>query len=127
MGTATPAARTTDVESPIPEPGAAGGFDILGEGTQEVVLRVGGSSDVKQLASSISFALQDSRRVTLRGVGAGAVNQMVKAAAIARGYVASRGVDLIMRPGFTEVEMRDNADPSKMGKVTAIVLVVQVQ
>lgn len=127
MGAATPAIDpTVDIEAVQPEPGSPGGFDVIGEGTQEVVLRVGNSSDVKQLASSISFALQDSRKVTLRGVGAGAVNQMVKAAAVARGYVAGRGVDLIMRPGFTEVEMRDHNDPSKMTKVTAVILIVQV-
>ena len=127
VGTATPAsAAPVDAESAQPAPDSPGGFDVIGEGTQEVILRVGNSSDVKQLASSISCALQDSRKVTLRGVGAGAVNQMVKATAVARTYVAGRGVDLIVRPGFTEVEMRDHHDPSKMVPVTAIILIVQV-
>lgn len=123
MGAATPDA-IADVESVQPEGGK--GFDVIGEGTQEVVLRVGNSSDVKQLASSISFALQDSRKVTLRGVGAGAVNQMVKACAVARTYVASRGVDLIVRPGFTTVEMRDHNNPGQMVDTTAVILIVQV-
>jgi stage V sporulation protein SpoVS len=64
--------------------------------------------------------------VTLRGVGAGAVNQMAKACAIARGYVASRGVDLVVRPGFTTVQMRDHTDPSKMVDATAVIFVVSV-
>lgn len=124
MGAATPDAAIIDAESAQPEAGK--GFDVIGEGTQEVVLRVGNSSDVKQLASSISFALQDSRKVTLRGIGAGAVNQMVKACAVARGYVAGRGVDLIVRPGFVMVPMRDQNNPGQMVDTTAVILIVQV-
>jgi len=123
VGAATPDA-ITDTEAAQPESGK--GFDIVGEGTQECILRVGNSSDVKQLATSISFALQDSKKVTLRGVGAGAVNQMVKACAVARTYVASRGVDLIVRPGFVTIPMRDTANPGKMVDITAVILVVQV-
>lgn len=124
MGAATPDVVTDDSEQFVP----AGdkGFDTLGEGTQEAVFRVGTSSDVKQLASSISFALQDSRKVTLRGIGAGSVNQMVKACAVARGFVAARGVDLIVRPGFQMVAMRDRANPGRMVDTTAVILVVQV-
>ena len=121
MGAATPAADTT-----VETPPTGKGFDVIEDANQEVVLRVGASSDVKALASSVSFALQDSRRVTLRGVGAGAVNQMAKASAVARGYVASRGVDLVVRPGFTTVQMRDHDDPSKMVDTTAVIFVLSV-
>lgn len=124
MGAATSDAVVADDE--FAQPKAGQGFDIIGEGTQEAVFRVGNSSDVKQLATSISFALQDSRKVTLRGIGAGAVNQMVKACAVARTYVASRGVDLVVRPGFVMVPMRDRANPGKMVDTTAVILVVQV-
>lgn len=120
MGAATPAADAVET----PPPGK--GFDVIEDSNQEVVLRVGNSSDVKQLASSVSFALQDSRKVTLRGVGAGAVNQMAKACAVARGYVASRGVDLVVRPGFTTVKMRDHNDPKQMVDTTAVIFVVSV-
>lgn len=108
-------------------PLAGDGFQVEGTpSTQEVVLRVGNTSDVKQLASSISFALQDSKRVVLRAVGANAVNQMAKGCAIARTYVASRGVDLSVRPGFVTVEMPDLQDRSKMVEQTAIIFVVKV-
>jgi stage V sporulation protein S len=120
VGAATPAADAVET------PPTGKGFDVIEDANQEVVLRVGNSSDVKQLASSISFALQDSRKVTLRGVGAGAVNQMAKACAVARGYVASRGVDLIVRPGFTTVKMRDHNDPTKMVDTTAVIFIVSV-
>ena len=46
----------------------------------------------------------------MRAVGAAAVNQAVKAIAIARGYIASRGVDMVCRPGFTNVPGKDGKD-----------------
>lgn len=85
----------------------------------EAVLRVGAGSSVKDVAGSISQALLTADRVTLRAVGAGAVNQMLKAAAVARSYTALRGLDLVCRPGFENVESRD-------GRISAVVLHVQV-
>lgn len=117
MGTAA------GIEPPVEE---TGGFDRVAASTEEVVLRVGNSSDVKQLASSISFALQDSRRVVLRGVGAAAVNQMAKACAIARGFVATRGVDLVVRPGFTTVQMPSLEDRTKNVDTTAVIFIVNI-
>lgn len=69
----------------------------------EMILRVGAASPAQSLASAISHAVYDGKRVVLRAIGAGAVNQAMKACAIARGYVAQRGLDLVVRPGFTEV------------------------
>ena len=94
--------------------------------TQEVVLRVSNSSDVKQLASAISFALQDSKSVTLRAVGAAAVNQAAKATAIARGYVATRAVDLVVRPGFVIVKLPDVNDRTKLVDTTAVIFIVSI-
>jgi stage V sporulation protein S len=62
------------------------------------VIRVGGGSDPQGVASAISMAFYERHEVTLRAVGASAVNQANKAVAIARGYVATRGLDLYMRP-----------------------------
>lgn len=77
------------------------------------------SSNAQALASALSHAVYDSRPVTLRAIGAGAVNQAIKAIAIARGYVAPRGIDLSCRPGFTTVTMTD-------GDVSAVTLKVIV-
>jgi len=41
----------------------------------------------------------------MQAVGAGAINQSVKAIAIARGFVAPNGIDLICIPGFVEIEI----------------------
>jgi stage V sporulation protein S len=59
------------------------------------------------VASSIAKALYDSPQIRVRAVGASAVNQAVKAIAIARGYVAPRGLDLFCRPGFETVSSRE--------------------
>lgn len=78
-------------------------------------LRVSAGSDPLMLALAISKSLESSYEVTARAVGAGAVNQAVKAIAIARGRVASAGRDLICRPGFQNINSRD-------GEITALVL-----
>jgi len=83
--------------------------------SEESVLRVKGTASVPPLASAISHAVYEHKTVTLRAIGASAISQAVKAAAVARGYVAPRGMDLKLIPGFTTVEMED-------GKVTAITL-----
>ena len=43
----------------------------------------------------------------MQAIGAGALNQAIKAIAIARGFVAPSGVDLICIPAFTEVKIED--------------------
>jgi stage V sporulation protein S len=73
------------------------------------VLRVSASSNANSLASAISHAVYDGQEVVLRAIGAGAVNQAVKAIAIARSFVAPRSIDLHCIPGFATVEMPDKA------------------
>ena len=41
----------------------------------------------------------------MRAIGAGAVNQAIKAMAIARGFVAPSGLDLICIPAFIDIEI----------------------
>jgi stage V sporulation protein S len=86
----------------------------------EQVMRVSASSSASSLASAISNAVYDNKKVVMRAIGAGAVNQAVKAAAIAQGYVGQRGLILSMRPGFTNVQMPD-------GTVSAIVLRIHAE
>jgi stage V sporulation protein S len=72
------------------------------------VIRVTGGSDVQGTASAIASAFYDNYEVLLRAMGSQAVNQAVKAIAVARGFVATRGVDLVCRPGFTSVPGTDH-------------------
>ena len=83
----------------------------------EPFLRVSAGSNPQSVASAIAHAIYDKREVKLRAVGAGAVNQAVKALAIARGFVAPRGLDLTCKPGFTTIESRD-------GEISAIVFAI---
>jgi stage V sporulation protein S len=84
---------------------------------EEPFLRVSAGSNPQSVASAIAHAVYENRQVKLRAVGAGAVNQAVKAIAIARGYVAPRGLDLTCKPGFTTIESRD-------GEISALIFAV---
>lgn len=90
-----------------------------GTGAEDDILRVSASSSPQAVAQALSNAIYDNRRPILRAIGAGAVNQAVKACAIARGYVAPRGINLSFIPGFDTLTMND-------GDVSAIVLHVVV-
>jgi stage V sporulation protein S len=91
--------------------------EIVPLSTEEPFLRVSAGSSPQSLAAAIAHGLYNNRKVLMRAVGAGAVNQAVKAMAIARGYVAPRGLDLVVKPGFTTIDSRD-------GGITAIVFTV---
>ena len=67
------------------------------------VLRVSAKSIPKSVAGAIAAVVRDSGRVEVQAVGAGAVNQAMKAVAIARGFVAPNGIDLVAVPGFSEI------------------------
>ena len=69
------------------------------------VLKVAADSKPKAVAGALAAVLREKGSVELQAVGAGAVNQAVKAIAIARGYVAPNGMDLIAVPAFTKVEI----------------------
>ena len=84
---------------------------------EEPFLRVSAGSNPQSVASAIAHAIYDKKEVKLRAVGAGAVNQAVKAIAISRGYVAPRGMDLSCVPGFTTIQSRD-------GEISAIVFAI---
>jgi stage V sporulation protein S len=85
--------------------------------TEEPFLRVSAGSNPQSVASAVAHAIYENKAVKLRAVGAGAVNQAVKSIAIARGYVAPRGLDLTCKPGFTTIESRD-------GEISAIVFAI---
>jgi stage V sporulation protein S len=69
------------------------------------ILRVSARSRSTAVAGAIAGTVRESGRAEALAIGAGAVNQAVKAVAIARGYLALDGVDVICIPTFTEVEI----------------------
>ncbi|RCW50576.1 MULTISPECIES: stage V sporulation protein S [unclassified Halanaerobium] len=68
-------------------------------------LKVSSKSDPKAVAGALAAVLRENSRAEVQAIGAGAVNQTIKAIAISRGYVAPNGLDLIMIPAFTEIEI----------------------
>jgi stage V sporulation protein S len=59
------------------------------------------------VAGAIAGVVRDTGRAEVQAIGAGAVNQAAKAVAIARGYLAVDGIDVICIPAFTEVTIDD--------------------
>lgn len=69
------------------------------------ILKVSAKSKSTAVAGAIAGTVRESGRAEAQAIGAGAVNQAVKAVAIARGYLALDGIDVICIPVFTEVEI----------------------
>lgn len=67
------------------------------------ILKVSSHSTPNSVAGAIASVIRDKSAVEVQAVGAGASNQAVKAIAIARGYLAPVGVDLICIPAFANV------------------------
>lgn len=70
----------------------------------DTVLRVSGSSNPTSVGSILARAVVAGTLPDVRAIGANAVNQAAKACAIARGFVASRGIDLAFVVAFDDVE-----------------------
>ena len=68
-------------------------------------LKVSSSSVPKSVAGAIAAISRNSIQVDLVAIGASAVNQAVKSIAIARGYVAPNGIELICIPSFSQIEV----------------------
>jgi len=71
-------------------------------------LKVSSKSRPKSVAGALSTVVERDHSVVLQAIGAGAVNQAVKAIAIARGYLMPKGLDLVARIGFTTMTIDGN-------------------
>ena len=67
------------------------------------VLKVSAKSNPKSVAGALAAVLRERGTAEVQAVGAGAVNQSIKAIAIARGFVAPNGINLIAIPAFAEI------------------------
>lgn len=67
------------------------------------VLKVSAHSIPKSVAGALAAVIREKGAAEVQAVGAGAVNQAVKAIAICRGFVAPNGIDLVAVPAFTEI------------------------
>lgn len=67
------------------------------------ILKVSAKSNPNSVAGALAGVLRERGAAEIQAIGAGALNQAVKAVAIARGFVAPSGVDLICIPAFTDI------------------------
>lgn len=72
------------------------------------VLRISTKSNPNSVAGAIAGLIKEKGKAEMQAIGAGALNQAIKAIAIARGFVAPSGVDLICVPAFTEIKIDDD-------------------
>ncbi len=69
------------------------------------VLKVSSKSNPNSVAGALAGVLRQSGAVEVQVVGAGALNQAIKAIAIARGFVAPSNIDLVCVPTFADIEI----------------------
>ena len=90
---------------------------ILG-GAKMEVLKVSSKSSPNAVAGALSGVIREKGVAEIQAIGAGAINQAIKSIAVARGFLAPSGIELICIPAFTEI----NIDGEER---TAIKLVVE--
>jgi stage V sporulation protein S len=69
------------------------------------IIKVSAGSRTSAVAGAIAGVVRDHNRAEVQAIGAGAVNQAVKAVAIARGYLQEDGIDVVCLPEFTSVDI----------------------
>ena len=67
------------------------------------VLKVSAKSNPNSVAGALAGVLREKGTAEIQAIGAGAINQAVKSVAIARGFVAPGGMDLVCIPAFTDI------------------------
>ena len=68
-------------------------------------IKVSAKSRSTAVAGAIAGVIRESRKAEVQAIGAGAVNQALKAVAIARSYLLQDQLDLAVVPTFTEVDI----------------------
>lgn len=84
------------------------------------VLKVSSKSNPVSVAGAIAGIIREKQVVEVQGIGAGAVNQALKSIAVARGYVAPSGMDLVCIPAFSSVVVDGESK-------TAMKLIVEIR
>ena len=69
------------------------------------IIKVSARSRSTAVAGAIAGVIREHGRAEVQSIGAGAVNQAIKAIAIARGYLEEDGIDVVVIPTFTDIEI----------------------
>ena len=67
------------------------------------IIKVKANSRTAAVAGAIAGVMREHKHAEVQAIGAGAVNQALKAIIIAKGYLAEEGVTIMCDPGFVEV------------------------
>lgn len=84
------------------------------------ILKVSSKSVPNSVAGALAEVIRTDKNAEIQAIGAGAINQAIKAIAIARGFLAPSGIELICIPAFTDIEVNGE-------KRTAIRLLVETR
>lgn len=84
------------------------------------ILKVSSKSNSSKVAGAIANIFREKGSVEIQTIGAGSLNQAIKALCIARGFVAPSGINLVCIPAFTDIEI----DGSEK---TAIKLIIEAK
>lgn len=71
------------------------------------IIRVAARSRTASVAGAIAGVFREQGQAEVQAIGAGAVNQAVKAITVARGYLAEEGENIVFTPSFVEVQIDD--------------------
>jgi stage V sporulation protein S len=71
------------------------------------VIKVSARSRTASVAGAIAGVIREAGRAEVQAIGAGAVNQAIKAIAIATGYMAEEGVQVVCVPSFVDIAIED--------------------
>ena len=69
------------------------------------VLKVAAKSNPNSLAGALAGVIREKGEAEMQAIGAGSLNQAMKAMAIARGFVAPGGIDLVCIPAFVDIQI----------------------
>ena len=83
-------------------------------------LKVSSKSNPNSVAGALANAIRSSGKVEIQAVGAGALNQAVKAIAIARGFLAPSGKNIVCIPAFADISIEGE-------ERTAIKLIIEAK
>ena len=69
------------------------------------IIKVSATSRTSAVAGAIAGVIREHKRADVQAIGASAVNQAVKALALARGYLEEDGYEIVCMPHFVDVEI----------------------
>jgi stage V sporulation protein S len=87
------------------------------------MIKVSANSRTSAVAGAIAGVIREHKRAEVQAIGAGAVNQAVKALVLASSYLKNDGIEVVCMPEFVDVEIEDKDQKTVIR--TAIKLVVE--